>query len=410
MHKSITAFLLTLIMVPTLVLGLYSGSFSAAAAEKETIKIGYLGTLSGPFAAVEPYQTPAVQMVIDNVNAAGGLLGKKVELIKRDDQGDPSIVPQKLDEMKAAGCVVILGAILDTCCPPVSQWANDNKIPAILPGSAILKMRTTGFSKYAFNTVPVSYALANVFAKNISQQKINSIYYIGADVGIAHDVFNLFWPAMKKAKPGIKDLGSTWVGIMDMEFSDIISAALAKNPDMILMGVAGPPYVNFVQQAQRFNLYKKTKVAGIYLLGAELTTPFGKKYPEGIQAPSWCPFYLNEKSMKDFSKAYFDKTKLYPADITMSWYVSALAAVEAIKKANSTDAEKIVSTLETMTFDTPIGKVQYRDFDHQAILPVWFASSGYSKDFPVAIGTNMIKYGEEVYPTKDTIMGLRAAK
>ena len=402
--------MVAVIAMSALVLVGWTNVTDAADAGKETIKIGYLGTLSGPFGVVEPYQTPGVQMVIDDVNAKGGLLGKKVELIIRDDQGDPSLVSQKLNELKAAGCIMILGAILDISCPPTSQWANDNKIPAILPGSAILKMRTTAFSKYAFNTVPVSYALANIFAKNFAQQNIKSIYFIGGDVGIAHDVYNLFWPAMKKIKPDTANLGSTWMAGNDMEFSEVISATLAKKPDLILMGIAGPPYSNFVQQARRFNLYKKTKTAGPYLLSSESIVHYGKTYPEGIMAVSWCPFSLSEKPMKDLTDAFLARTKLYPSEITMSWHISALAAIAAIRKANSIDADKLVNALETMSFDTPLGKVRYRDFDHQATLPVYFATSGYSKDFPLAIGVNPVKYGEEVYPTKAEIEALRAAK
>jgi branched-chain amino acid transport system substrate-binding protein len=409
--SSFIIFLMGMIMVAMFVLIGFSKSSNAQSTSKEPIKIGYVGTLSGPFAAVEPYQTPAIQMVIDDINAKGGLLGRKVELVSRDNQGDPSIVRQKLDELKAAGCVVMLGCILDPCCPPMSQWATDNKIPIIIPASANFAMRINGFSKYAFITGPAAPALAKVLVKSLAKQDIKSIYSIGADSDICHDVFKFFWAAMKKAKPNTKDLGTAMTGISEMEFSNIISAALAKKPDLILLGVAGPPYVNFVQQARRFNLYQKTKIAaGAYLLGAECTSPFGKDYPAGTMCNTYCPFNLDEQPMKDFTNAHLARTKLYPADITMEWHIAALAAVEAIKKANSTEPDKMVNALETMSFDTPVGKVRYRDFDHQAMLPIYFATAGYSKDYPIAVGLNPVKYGEEVYPTKEEIMALRAAK
>ena len=399
------------IVVVGLVLMLFGKSVKAADADKETIKIGYLSSMSGPFAAVENYVTPAVKMVVDNVNAKGGLLGRKVELVSRDDQGDPSVVRQKLDELKAAGCVVMVGALLPPCCPPMNQWAGDNKIPAIIAVSSDLVQRTTGFTKYGFHTAPPGPPMAKVLFINLSKQNIKSIYSIGADTDICHDVFKYFWAAEKKEKPEVKDLGTAMVGIMEMEFSNIISSALSRKPDLILLGVAGPPYVNFVQQARRFNLFEKTKVAaGAFLLAAELTTPFGKNYPVGIMSNTTCPFYVEEQPMKDFTGAYLAKTKLYPADITLEFHVSALAAVEAIKRANSTEPDKIVNALETMSFDTPVGKVHYRDFDHQATLPIYFATSGYSKDFPIAVGLNPVKYGEEVYSTRAEIMALRAGK
>ncbi|MGD0660383.1 MAG: ABC transporter substrate-binding protein [Syntrophorhabdales bacterium] len=405
------AIVLLIVVVALMLVLVGPGQARAANSEKDTIKIGYLGTLSGPFGAVERYMTPAVEMVIENINTRGGLLGRKVELVVRDNQGDPSIVRQKLDELKAAGCVVVLGSILSPCCPPVSQWATDNKIPAIIPSPATFGLRTKGFSKYAFVTGPPAPALANVLFKSFVQQDIKSIYAIEADSDIALDVYKFLWAAMNKAKPDVKNLGSTTVGITEMEFSNVISAALAKKPDLILLGVAGPPYANFVQQARRFNLFQKTKVAaGFYILSAELLAAFGKNYPEGVMSNAVCPFYLKEKEMQDFTKSYFARTSLYPADITILWHVAALAAVEGIKKANSTDADKIVAALETVSFDTPVGKVRYRDFDHQAILPIFFATAGYSNEYPIAIGLNPAKHGEEVYPTKAEIMALRGVK
>jgi len=399
-------------VVMTLVLALMGlTEAQAAGSEKDTIKIGYLSALSGPFAAVENYTTPAVQMVVDDVNAKGGLLGRKVELVIRDDQGDPSIVRQKLDELKAAGVVAVVGSLLDPCCPPISQWAADNKIPAIMPMTVNMPLRTKGFNKYTFITGPEGPALAKVLVKNLAGQDIKSIYSIGADTDICREVFEFFWDGMKKEKPAVKNLGSAITGIADMEFSNIISSALAKKPDLILLGLAGPPYANFVQQARRFNLFQKAKVAaGAYLIGGGSTAPFGKDYPEGIMCNTLCPFYIPEQPMQEFTKAYLGRTKLYPDDITLEFHVCALAAVGAIKKANSIDADKIVSALETMSLDTPVGKVRYRDFDHQATLPIYFATAGYSKDFPIAIGFNPVKYGEEVYPTKAEIMALRAAK
>jgi branched-chain amino acid transport system substrate-binding protein len=399
------------VVVVGLILMLVGKSVEAADAGKETIKIGYVSALSGPFGSVDTYLTPAVQMVVDAVNAKGGLLGRKVELVSRDDQGDPSIVRQKLDELKAAGCVVMVGSLLDPCCPPVSQWAADNKIPAIMPMSVSFAMRTTGFNKYGFITGPPGPAMAKVLFMNLATKDIKSIYAIGADSDICHEVFKYFWEAEKKEKPAVKDLGTAMTSLTEMEFSNIISAALAKKPDLILCGIAGPPYANFVQQARRFNLFQKVKVAaGAYDLAAELTAPFGKTYPEGIMSNTLCPFYLDEQPMKEFTKAYLARAKVYPADITLEFHLCALAAVEAIKKANSTDADKIVNALESMSFDSPVGKVRYRDFDHQATMPIYFATSGYSKDFPIAVGLNPVKYGEEVYPTKAEIMALRTAK
>jgi branched-chain amino acid transport system substrate-binding protein len=191
-----------------------------------------------------------------------------------------------------------------------------------------------------------------------------------------------------------------------MDFTNNINSVLAKKPDLFLSGIAGPPWPSFVQQAQRFDFFTKTKTLGTYLLGSELTTPFGKSYPEGIQSSTWAPFYdTSIAGMKAFSDAYFAKTKLYPADLTMIRYVSALAITNAIKQAGSTDPDKIVAAMETINLDIPTGKIHYNSY-HQANLPIYMVTSGYSNDFPIAIGLNPVRYQDDVYPTADQVKAL----
>src|SRR5208283_2099685 len=99
-----------------------------------------------------------------------------------------------------------------------------------------------------------------------------------------------------------------------------------------------------------------------------------------------------------------------PADKGMEFHLAALAAVAAIKKAGKTDADALVGALETVTFDTPIGPVHFNDYDHQATIPIWWATSVQSSAYPIAIGTNMIKYGTDLYPSRERMLALRAGK
>ncbi len=380
-------------------------------ADTSPIKLGYISSLSGLFGSVDQYLTPAVQMAVDDINKNGGINGRQVELMARDDQGDPSLVAQKASELKAAGCVAIVGCLLDSCDQVLSQWSKDNQFPVSITCAATLSLRTTNFHKYAFNTNPVSLAMARIFVQNISkQQDVTKIYYIGSDENVAHDIYDLFWREIVKTRPEMTNLGASWVGVMDMEFSNIISAALAKEPDLILGGIAGPPWTSLVQQGQRFDLFNKTKWSGYNLIGAELTSSFGKDYPTGIQSTTWSPFFLDYKPMQDFSQAYLAKNKVYPADITMCYYVSAYTVLQAIKQANSTEPDAIVKAMETMSFDIPTGTVRYNTYDHQLNMPVWYGQSGYSDDYPIAVGIDMTKYQDEVYPTEQEILALREAK
>jgi branched-chain amino acid transport system substrate-binding protein len=410
MRKSpLTVFLMIMMMVPVLVLSVYSESSSAATASKEKIKIGFLSSMSGVYAGIRPWWEWAVNMVIDNTNTSGGLLGRDVQLVLKDDQGDPSLVAQKLTDLKGEGCVLILGPFLGACGPPAQQWAGTNKIPLVTFSDPRTSARVNN-NKYTFFTNPDGDTNNEAIYRGILSKPVKTIYAIAVDIVNCHDQYDYIWARMKKEHPDVVNLGAVWLGLTEMEFSNQISAALAKKPDVLCTFIAGPPWAALAQQADKFNLFQKTRAVGQYLLEPVTTTPFGKDYPTGIESTVWCPFWdKTNKAMQDYVQGHLKATKLYPCDKGLEFHIAALAAMAAIKKAGSADPDAIVKGLETLNIDTPIGPVQFHDYDHQVTIPIWWATSAYSPDYPIAIGINMIYYGSNLYPTKDEILRRRAA-
>jgi branched-chain amino acid transport system substrate-binding protein len=351
-------------------------------------------------------------MVVDDYNAKGGVLGRQIQIIQRDDNADPGVLPQKADELKAAGVVGIIGAAIDADNEALSVWAKTNHIPIGNGTSADLTMRTTNFSGYNFFCCPPGWTYAKVLAEWAAKQNnINSVYAIATDMGANHAVLDAFWPFMKQLKPSVTDLGEIYTSMTEQDFSTAISAGLAKKPDLLLDLCAGPSGAAFIQQAKQFNAFTLTTVAGPYILGADVSGALGKNYPNGVQAIDNCPFWLTTPEMKAFLQDFNQRTKLYPGSLTIAFYLSTQSLLEAIKKANSTDPDKIVKAWETLTVpDSPIGSYSFDDYDHQGEVSLWMNTSGFSPDFPVAIGLNPIKYQKGAYPTKDDILALRNAK
>jgi ABC-type branched-subunit amino acid transport system substrate-binding protein len=111
------------------------------------IKIGLLTSLSGFFSSYAPYQEQGARMVIDKINAAGGILGRPVELIIRDDQADPSLVSFYAAALQSAGVVGIIGSLMDANAAVLEQWAGANKMIVAATEDQNLSRRTIGFNK-----------------------------------------------------------------------------------------------------------------------------------------------------------------------------------------------------------------------------------------------------------------------
>ncbi len=405
--SSFTVFVATVIMVSALALSAVLAT-PGAATSKEVLKIGLISSLSGPFAMLTRYSVPAVQMVIDKANASGGLLGKQLQLITRDDQGDPSVVAQKLTELKGEGCIAILGPFMGANGRPAVQWASANKVPLITYASPSLSDRVH-YNKHVFFTIPVQDAVSEAMYRGILSQPVKSFYFIGGDIANAHEMYDYISAKLKKTHPEIVNLGAVWVGLNSMEFSNLISTALSKKPDVLINGEAGPGWAALCQQGMKFNLFKKTRVVGTYMLESAVTASFGKNYPEGMESAVWCPFWDTSKAMQDYLQAHLKAAKVYPADKGMEFHLAALALVAGITKAGSSDPDAIADALENLSFDTPLGTLHFNDYDHQLKIPIWWSTTGYSKDYPIAVGVRSTKYGDDLYPTKEEIVALRAA-
>jgi hypothetical protein len=239
---------------------------------------------------------------------------------------------------------------------------------------------------------------------------INSVCCIAADVLPNHELYDYFWAEISKIKPSIKNLGSYWVGPFDSDFVNVIAATLAKKPDVVLNLCQGSGFNVFVQQANSFKLFEKTKTVTSLNLEGNATLPFGKDYPVGIQATITAPFWLDTPEMRSFTQEFSKRTQLYPGDLTLDYYISTLSLLTAIQNAGTTDTDKVIAAYENLTLEnTPVGSISYNDYDHQSNTPLWYATSGYSPDYPIAIGLNMTKYQDDIYPTKDEIFALRGS-
>jgi len=375
-----------------------------------TIKIGLILDLSGPFASMSAFEKPGVEMVIDQFNQAGGIMGRQLELLVRDDQLDPTICLQKADELKSAGVVGIIGAAADNDNAALSGWAKTNHIPIAAGTSAELSLRSTNFSGYNFFCTPTGWTYGRILADWAIKKNFKSVYAIATDVGANHATYDSFAEAIKGSS--IVNLGNVYTSMTESDFSSAITTGLAKKPELLLDLCAGPSGPSFIKQAQQFNTFNVTTVAGTYLLEAAITSAFpDKSYPVGLVATDNCPFWLNTPEMKAFSTAYYKKTNSYPSNATIAFYLSALSLCTAIQTANSTDPDKIVKAWEGMTVtNSPVGSFSFHAYDHQAEVPVYLNTSGYVSDFPIAVGIDPIKYQQGYYPDQNMINSLRAAK
>jgi len=391
-----------ILRILTMVLALALAVPMTASAQKP-IKVGMPIPLSGPPALFGDPASKGAQMYVDELNAKGGVLGRKVELIIRDSKADANEAVRVAREMILKDNVdFLVGTLTSAEGPAVSVVAKENKIVFIAPIpktdqlTAADKLHPYVF-RIAANTTMEGRSAAEIVAK----WPVTKVATIAFDYAYGQDVTKAFVEHMKKIKPSVQIVDQQWPKLGEQDYNPFINAQMAKKPEAIVSSIWGGFFVTYAKQGKALGMFDAVKYNFIGLGEAatpETTKSMGADYPVGIWGNSYDAFYWGETAAhreytERISKYLKDE---YPSSWAIQGYTGMQFLVEGIKKAGSTDSDKVAKALLGLTIDTPIGKQTIREKDHQANRGQLYGKTVKDPRFPFAI----MKPIEYVDPTK----------
>jgi branched-chain amino acid transport system substrate-binding protein len=391
-----------ILRVLTMLLALALAVPMTASAQK-AIKVGMPIPLSGPPALFGDPASKGAQMYVDELNAKGGVLGRKIELIVRDSKADANEAVRVAREMILKDNVdFLVGTLTSAEGPAVSVVAKENKIVFIAPIpktdqlTAADKLHPYVF-RIAANTTMEGRSAAEIVAK----WPVTKVATIAFDYAYGQDVTRAFVEHIKKIKPSVQIVDQQWPKLGEQDYNPFINAQMAKKPDAIVSSIWGGFFVTYAKQGKALGMFDAVKYNFIGLGEAatpETTKSMGADYPVGIWANTYDAFYWGETAAhreytEKLSKYLKDE---YPSSWAIQGYTGMQFLAEAIKKAGSTDSDKVSKALLGLTIDTPIGKQTIREKDHQANRGQLYGKTVKDPRFPFPI----IKPIEYVDPTK----------
>jgi branched-chain amino acid transport system substrate-binding protein len=391
-----------LLRVLTMLLALALAVPMAAEAQKP-IKVGMPIPLSGPPALFGDPASKGAQMYVDELNAKGGVLGRKVELIVRDSKADANEAVRVAREMILKDNVdFLVGTLTSAEGPAVSVVAKENKIVFIAPIpktdqlTAADKLHPYVF-RIAANTTMEGRSAAEIVAK----WPVTKVATIAFDYAYGQDVTKAFVEHIKKIKPSVQIVDQQWPKLGEQDYNPFINAQMAKKPEAIVSSIWGGFFVTYAKQGKALGMFDAVKYNFIGLGEAatpETTKSMGADYPVGIWGNSYDAFYWGEtQAHRDYTQRLSKYLKdEYPSSWAIQGYTGMQFLVEAIKKAGSTDSDKVAKALLGLTIDTPIGKQTIREKDHQANRGQLYGKTVIDPKYPFPI----MKPIEYVDPTK----------
>ena len=349
---------------------LITGGWAYAAGE---IKIGIVDTYSGPASTYTNDVLDAFKLAVNKINAKGGVLGKKISFVTRDDKFKVDLGLSEAKELIMRENVdLLMGTINSAVSLAISDLCKKEKVPFLVTFGKSDKITGAKGHRYVFSMDENTTMIGRAAAVALAKRPYVKYWIAGDDYEYGHAVADEIWSNLQKRKPEVKLLGKSWWKVGEPDFTPYITSILSAKPDAVIVATGGADCVPFLKAAKATGFNKRVPI--FMHTATELSTlkPLGLNAPQGVLGTSNYFFYYpetpeNKAFVEEFKKAY----GRYPSAGSLVGHITALFIAKAYEKAGKVDREKFIDALAGLSTESPIGKLTVRAYDHQVMLPMF---------------------------------------
>jgi branched-chain amino acid transport system substrate-binding protein len=393
----------------TLLAGLASVMFSAnALAAQDVIKIGELNSYKSQPAFLGPYKN-GMDLALDEINRAGGIDGKQLKLIIRDDNANTGDAVRAAEDLLASDKVdVLMGTFLSNVGLAVSDYARHKKRFFLASEPLTDKIVWKDGNKYTYRLRASTYMqVAMLVPEAVKMHKKRwALVYPNYEYG--QSAVETFKALMKEAQPDVEFVAEQATPLGKIDAANVVQALADAKPDAMFNVLFATDLAKFVRAGTQRNFFKGLSVVSLLTGEPEYLDPLGDETPVGWVVTGYPWYAIDTPEHKAFLKSYEDKYHDYPRLGTIVGYTAVKSLAAGMKKAGSTDTDALVKAFAGLKVDMPFGPITYRAIDHQSTMGAYVGTL--AKKDGKGIMTN-IRYvnGADVLPPDDVVRTLRPA-
>ena len=374
------------------------------------LKIGEINSYKAMPAFLEPYKK-GMDLAVEQINAQGGLLGKQVVLVVRDDNGNPGEAVRAAEELYTREKIdVLTGSFLSHVGMALTDYAGQKKRFFLASETLTDKVVWENGNRYTFRLRGSTYMQTAMLVQEA--RKLNkkrwAIVYPNYEYG--QSAVATFKKLMKEAQPDIEFVAEQAPALGKIDAGSVVQALADAKPDAIFNVLFSTDLGKFVREGNTRGLFKDRAVGGLLSGEPEYLDALRQEAPEGWIVTGY-PWYAIKTAEHDaFLKAYEAKFKDYPRLGTIVGYNAIQSLAAGIKKANSTDTEALIKAFRCLQVATPWGPITYRAQDHQSTMGAFVGKTTYSKEMQRGIMTHFYYAdGKDYQPSDAQVKQLRPA-
>ena len=335
------------------------------------IRIGEINSYTGPASTFTASYRMGFDMAVDEVNKSGGVLGRPLQVLYRDDTFSPAegvrVAKELIDNQKVD---VLAGTFFSPIALAVANVATQSKMFFLAAEPLSDKLTTTDGSRYVFRIRNPTFELVNMIASKAAGLSCTKWAVLSSPDDASRDTVENFKALLIKLKPGVSFLGTQMVPAGSTNAASTIDGLERLNPECVFNTLFGASLFAVLREGNTRGFFQDVKGVSTLAGEPEYLDPLKLDTPVGWWVTGY-PWSTDDRpAHKTFRESFQARYNDYPRLGALIAYTTVKALAAGITKAGSTDTEKLIVAFKGLQFDTPVGKVSFRD-DHQSTLGSW---------------------------------------
>jgi len=371
------------------------------------IRIGEINSYSAQPAFTLPYRS-GMELGIDEVNASGGALGRRLELLIRDDAGKPQDAIRLAGELVGDQKVDLLaGGFLSNVGLALADYALRNKHLFVAGEPLSDALVWERGNRYTYRLRPSTYMQAAMLVTDAAKLPAKRWATVAPNYEYGQSAVKWFKALLLARRPNVQFVNEQWPPLGRIDAGATVQALAQANPEAIFNVTFAADLTNFVRAGNTRNLFDKRAVVSLLTGEPEYLDALGDEAPEGWIVTGY-PGDVRTPANEAFAAAYRQRFKAAPRMGSVVGYALIQSIAAGLAKAGSTDGEAMADGFADARFDTPFGTASYRGIDHQATLGGYVGTLGAKDGHGVMTNWRYVD-GADVLPGDDEVRKLRPA-
>lgn len=309
------------------------------------------------------------QLAVEEINAAGGLLGRKVEVISRDDNGKPEDAIRLATELVSKENVHLLtGTFLSNVGLAVADYAARNKVLFVAAEPLSDALVWEKGNRYTFRLRPSTHMQSAMLVEEAARLPARRWAIIAPNYEYGQSAVASFKALLKARRPDVEFVAEQWPALGKLEAGATVQAIVAARPEAVFNVTFGADLAKLVREGNQRGLFPRVPVVSLLSGEPEYLDVLKDETPRGWIVTGYPWDQIATPEHVKFFNAYYKRFGENPKMGSVVGYATFAAIFAAIQKAKSTDTEKLIAALRGLNFSTPFGPALFRAQDQQATM------------------------------------------